>query len=110
MSKSAKKWLIAAASLVLVGAIMFAAVMTVYHWDFSRLSTEHFETNTCEISEEFSDIKLNTETADILFSISDDNMVRLFGLFGLFDCSIVCPDAPRKNLREVHVTTYCDMS
>ena len=77
MSKSAKKWLITAASLVTIGVILFAAVMTAYHWDFSLLSTDRFETNTCEISEEFSDIKLNTETADILFAVSSDNMCRV---------------------------------
>lgn len=77
MSKSAKKWLIAAASLVTIGAIMFAAVMTAYHWDFSRLSTDQPETNTYEINEEFSNIQLNTETVDILFAVSDDNMCRV---------------------------------
>ena len=77
MSKSAKKWLIAAASLVTIGVIMFAAVMTAYHWDFSRLSTDQYETNTYKISEEFSNIKLNTDTADILFDVSDDNTCRV---------------------------------
>ena len=77
MSKSAKKWLIAAASLVMIGAIMFAAAMTVCHWDFSSLSTDHFETNTYEISEEFGNIKLDTETADILFAASSDNTCRV---------------------------------
>ena len=77
MSKSAKKWLIAAASLVTIGVILFAVVMTAYHWDFSRLSTDNFETNTYEISEAFNDIKLNTDTADILFAASSDNMCRV---------------------------------
>lgn len=77
MSKSAKTWLIAAASLVTIGAILFAVVMTEYHWDCSRLSTFNFEMNTYEISEEFSDIKLNTDTADILFAASSDNMCRV---------------------------------
>ena len=77
MSKNAKKWLIAAASLVTVGVILFASAMTAYHWDFSRLSTDHFETNTYEIREEFSDIKINTETADILFAVSEDDTCRV---------------------------------
>lgn len=77
MSKRTKKWLIAAASLVTIGVIMFAAVMTAYHWDFSRLNTDHFETNTYEIKENFSDIKMNTETADILFAASSDDKCRV---------------------------------
>ena len=77
MKKSTKIWLVAATSLAAIGVLMFAGVMTAYHWDFSRLSTDHFETNTYEISEEFSSIKMNTETADILFAASDDNTCRV---------------------------------
>lgn len=77
MSKRTKIWLITAASLVLIGLIMFAAVMTAYHWDFSNLSTGKYETNTYEINEEFSNIKLDIETADILFVASSDNMGRV---------------------------------
>lgn len=87
MSKGTKKWLIAAAFLVTAGAIMFAAAMTAYRWDFFRLSTDHFERNTYDISEEFSSIILDTETADILFTVSDDNM-----------CQVVCfEDAEMKH-------------
>ena len=77
MSKSAKGWLIAAAALVAIGAILFAAVMTVNRWDFSRLSTDHIETNTYEIREAFRDILVNTETADISFAVSDDDTCRV---------------------------------
>ena len=77
MSKSANKWLIAAASLVMIGAIIFAAAMAAYHWDFSRLSTNQLETNTYEISKGFSDINVNTVTADILFAVSSDNTCRV---------------------------------
>ena len=77
MKKSAKKWLIAAGILTAVGAVMFAAAMTAYHWDFSRLSTDRLETNSYEIKEEFTNIQLNTGTADILFSASDDKVCRV---------------------------------
>ncbi len=77
MSKIAKKWLLAAASLVVIGAAVFAAVMTVYDWDFTRLSTDRIETNTYEIKEAFDSIKVNTVTADILFAASDDGICRV---------------------------------
>ena len=77
MNKAAKKWLIAAASLVVIGAITFAAAMMAHHWDFSRLSTDRYETNTYEISEDFSDIELNTETADIIFAASGDGACKV---------------------------------
>lgn len=77
MSKATKIWLIIATSLVILGLIMFAVVMTVNHWDFTKLSTVKYETNTYQVSEEFSNISMKTETADILFAPSDDGMCRV---------------------------------
>lgn len=77
MTKRTKKWLIAAAALAAVGAIAFAAVMTAYHWDFSRLNTRRYETNTYEIREGFTGIDLHTETADILFVPSSDGTAKV---------------------------------
>ena len=76
MSKSAKKWLITASFLVAIGAIIFTAVMTVYHWDFSKLNTSKLQTHTYEIKENFSNINLTTETADIILALSSDNMCK----------------------------------
>lgn len=77
MSRGAKKWLAAAVCLAALGAILFTAVMAAYHWDLSRLSTDRFETNTYEISEAFRSIELNTDTADIYFAVSDDDLCRV---------------------------------
>ena len=77
MRKTVKIWLFIAASLVFVGLIMFAAVMSEYKWDFSKLSTGKYETNTYEISEEFSNLSMNTDTADIIFALSDDGKCRV---------------------------------
>lgn len=77
MRKATKIWLIIATSLVVLGLIMFSVVMTLNHWDFTKLSTVKYETNTHEISEEFRNISLKTETADILFAASDDGMCRV---------------------------------
>ena len=48
-----------------------------YKWDFSKLSTGKYETNTYEISEEFSNLSMNTDTADIIFALSDDGKCRV---------------------------------
>ena len=77
MRKTVKIWLVIAASLVFVGLIMFAAVMSEYKWDFSKLSTGKYETNTYEISEEFSNLSMNTDTADFIFALSDDGKCRV---------------------------------
>lgn len=72
MKKTTKIWLITAASLVLIGCIIFAVVMSMLKWDFKKLSTFKYEKNTYEISEEFNSISMNTDAADITFMLSND--------------------------------------
>lgn len=57
--------LITAVSLILVGIIIFIGVMTVLDWDFNKLSTVKYETNTYEITESFKNIKIDITTADV---------------------------------------------
>lgn len=77
MSEKMRVWLVIATSLVVIGLIMFAVAMSAYHWDFAKLSTGKYETNTYVINEEFSGISMNTDTADILFAVSDDETCRV---------------------------------
>lgn len=77
MRTGTKAWLITAASLVLLGCILFACVMTTLGWDFRKLSTHKYETNEHEISEDFSSISIYTETADITFAPSEDQKCRV---------------------------------
>lgn len=77
MRKTTKVWLIIAASLVLIGCILFVGVMSTLRWDFKKLSTVEYETNTYEISEAFDGISMNTDTADIIFAFSDDGKCRV---------------------------------
>lgn len=77
MRKAAKVWLIAAAALVLLGGILFAVVMAALQWDFTKLSTVQYETNTYEIAETFRSISITTDTADIVFARSDDGRCRV---------------------------------
>lgn len=67
-----KKWLIIAASLIVAGIVIFAGVMTMLNWDFSKLSTSKFETNSHNITEPFTGISIHTDTADIEFIPSAD--------------------------------------
>ena len=64
MSKITKIWLIIAASLVLVGCIIFGGVMTMLKWDFTKLSTGKYETHNYEIDEKFNNISIVTDTAE----------------------------------------------
>lgn len=72
MKNKTKIWLITATTLILVGCIIFMGVMAMLKWDFSKLGTVKYETNTHSISEEYKNISIETDTADICFILSDD--------------------------------------
>ncbi len=71
MSK-AKKWFIIAFSLILIGLIIFGAVMAMLNWDFTKLSTNKYETSNYEIDKSFKDISIITNTADVVFTASEN--------------------------------------
>ena len=77
MRKTTKIWLIIAVSLVLVGCIIFTGVMSALKWDFRKLSTVKYQTNLYEITENFDDISIKTDTADIIFAVSDDGKCKV---------------------------------
>jgi hypothetical protein len=77
MSKTMKTWLIVAASLVAIGLIAFAVIMTINGWNFTKLDTEKYKTNTYEPNKEFSNISIKTDTADIVFIPSDDEKCKV---------------------------------
>ncbi len=76
-----KIWLIVAACLVLVGLILFVVVMTFNGWDFRKLSTTKYVTNTYEITDDFENIIVDTNTADVAFYLSADDT-----------CKVVCEE------------------
>lgn len=77
MKGKTKVWLIAAAFLVVLGLVVMAAVMTACGWDLSQLSTQRYETKTHEISQAFTHISVQGDTADIRFAVSEDGTCRV---------------------------------
>lgn len=77
MNGTAKPWLLAAASLTALGLVLFAGSMTAYSWDFSKLSTVKYETNTYEVSESFDKISIDEDTAKIELASSPDGTCRV---------------------------------
>ena len=62
---------------VIVGAVLFVIGAASVGWDFTKLGTEKYENNSYEITEEFADISINTDTADIVFLPSDDGKCKV---------------------------------
>lgn len=77
MRMTIRKWLILATSLLFVGCILFTGVMFMLKWDFRKLSTTRFETNTHIVTEEFSEIAIITNTANIEFQPSENKQCKI---------------------------------
>lgn len=77
MNRNIKKGLAAAALLIALGLLIFAAAMTVCGWDFSRLSAVSYTTNVHEIDESFTDITVQADTADVTFMPASDGRCRV---------------------------------
>ena len=77
MKRSVKIWLITAASLCLVGAIIFGGVMTVLKWKFSSLWESKFENEVYTLEGELWDITLIADTAEIQLVPSLDGKITV---------------------------------
>jgi len=73
---------------VLVGGIIFGGVMSMLKWDFTKLSTVKYETNNYEITENFNNISIITETSDVVFVPSENQKA-----------SVVCHE--QKNMKHL---------
>ena len=77
MKNSTKIWLIAATVLLTVGLAMLAVLIIKYNWDFDKLSAKKFETNSYNINDEFNNISINTNDADITFALAKDGKCKV---------------------------------
>ena len=93
MKKATKIWLITAASLILIGCLIIGGVILAMGFDFTKLSTGKYELTKHEISEDFNDISVNIDTADIIFALSEDGK-----------CSVECWEKEK----EVHTVNVKD--
>lgn len=84
MSKAIKKLLITAAFLTVSGLVIFIGAMAALGFDFSKLSTMKYETNTYKVSSGFDKISIDTDITDIVFARSDDE-----------SCKVVCFEAEK---------------
>ena len=85
MSKSVKIWLITAAALVVLGAMVFGAAACSAGCNIAWLGTGEYETNAHEITEDFSGISVYTDTSKVVFAPSEDEK-----------CTVVCYEEKKK--------------
>lgn len=77
MSRSTKIWLVVAAILVVAGIVLFSVVMWQTAFDFDKLSTGNYITNAYTISEGFDKLSMDTDTASIVFALSQDGTCKV---------------------------------
>ena len=83
-------WLIIALCCVIIGTTIFVSVMSKIDWNFKKLGSYNFETNSYEIVDEFNKIEINAKTANINFQLAEDG-----------ECKVVCYE----NKKEKHLTS-----
>ena len=91
MKASTKAWIIIATVSILIGIIIFGVVMAILKWDFSKLSTGKYQTNTHTVTDEFNNIKIESDTANVYILPSEDG-----------NCSVVCYERA-KQIHSVNV-------
>ena len=77
MRRSKKIWIIVAILLVIIGSLIFTGALAALDFDFSKLSTQKYETNAYEINEDFDKILINVETTDITFLPADNGKCKV---------------------------------
>lgn len=77
MSKRTKVWLWIAIAAVVAGLILFGVVMSMAGWDFMKLSTVQYETNTYEIEEDFQKVWIDTLVANVTLLPHDEDVAKV---------------------------------
>lgn len=77
MAEKMKKWLLVAAVLVILGAVIFGGTMMTLGWDFSKLSTVKYDTAVHTFLDEIKHISIDADTADITFVPSADGNTKV---------------------------------
>ena len=72
MKRTVKLLFIIAATLILAGGLLFTCVLWASGWDFTKLNSSDYESETKEISEDFDSITVSSDTTDILLALSEN--------------------------------------
>lgn len=72
-----KTWIIIAIILFVAGCAIFFGALAAAGFDFQNLETSKLQTKTYPVSEEFRNIQIGADTADIIFALSEDGTCRV---------------------------------
>ena len=67
-----RNWLLAAVALLVLGCILFGGGLAMVDWDITKLGTAKYVTNDYTVGQEFTDIKIESRTADVIFQSAAD--------------------------------------
>lgn len=77
MNKKMKFAMVIATALILLGGVVFTSAMAAHGWDFTKLTTVKYETDTYVIEESINNISVITDTADVILLKSTDEKIRV---------------------------------
>ncbi len=77
MIENKKKLFIIAAVLAVAGGVIFTIAFAVLGFDITKISTQKYEFNTYTLAENFDSIKINTQTANVIFAESDSDECKI---------------------------------
>ena len=77
MKKSTKIWVVLAFFFIILGSVMFVSVLAVNNWDFSKTGSVKYQSNTYEIEENFDNISIFSDTADVVFKYHDSEKCKV---------------------------------
>ena len=72
-----KKWILAAVALVIAGAVICLAAAAAMHFDFGKLDSGKYETNTYEVKEIFRSISVTGSAEKVFFRPAEDGKCRV---------------------------------
>lgn len=77
MKKAAVIWLVAGFLLVFTGAVVFITSLALANGNFRAIFNSDYRTNALDIKKSFSNIKVNADTEDISFALSQDGKCKV---------------------------------
>lgn len=77
MKKTNKIWLVLAIALIVGGGILFVGSIYSLDFDLTKLSTQTYETNVYEISDDFENITIDVSATEVVFAPSDDGTCKV---------------------------------